>query len=166
MRSIQIIIFSFMLLIPGMLSAELYKYYDQNGALCFTDDFSMVPEGQRPKVEALQEIKSKPDLDNDVGTETESNSREANEIDVQSELEEESKQLESIKKELDDEYLLLKEQRDQLISEAQETMNSEKINDYNQRANDLNQTTLKYKEKRQTYLNRVEAYNLKLRSVQ
>lgn len=166
MKLSLLIICSLILICPGVLSAELYKYYDEKGALCFTDDFSMVPPDQRPKVKALHEIKTKPDVSEDAGTENESNSREANEVDLKADLEQELKQLEAIKKELDDEYLKLKDRQDQLISEAQGKMNSEQTKAYNQRANDLDQDALKYKEKQQAYLQKVESYNQKITSVQ
>lgn len=166
MKLSLLIICSLIFICPGVLSAELYKYYDEKGALCFTDDFSMVPPNQRLKVEALHEIQTKPDVSEDDGTENESNSREANEVDLKLDLEQELKQLEAIKKELDDEYLLLKDRQNQLISEAQEKMDSEQTRAYNQRVNTLNQDALKYKEKQQAYFQKFEIYNLKLKSVQ
>lgn len=36
---------------PGMADAEIYKYTDEGGAIAFTDDFSKIPEAQRPNVE-------------------------------------------------------------------------------------------------------------------
>ncbi len=35
---------------PAAIRAEVYKYVDENGVASFTDDFSKVPENQRPTV--------------------------------------------------------------------------------------------------------------------
>lgn len=35
---------------PAAAHAEVYKYIDENGVVSFTDDFSKVPENQRPTV--------------------------------------------------------------------------------------------------------------------
>jgi hypothetical protein len=175
MRPILLIFWSLFLCFPGLLSAELYKYYDQKGALSFTDDLSMVPADQRPVVETIDEIIAKPDDAVTPGTQTaaesilgqpENNETPANGNALTSELDLEFKQLGSIKKELDDIYPPLKERQDKLISDGKRKMNTNEKKAYNQAIKELNQDTLKYREKMATYRKRVEAYNLKLKSVQ
>ena len=52
-----ILIFGFI----GFSSAQLYKYYNEKGVICFTDDYSMVP-AERPGTETIHEIKPLPSV--------------------------------------------------------------------------------------------------------
>lgn len=155
MKLIIFILCSFIFGFPGMLSAELYKYYNQNGTLCFTDDLSMVPADQRQTLETIHEIQTKQiviiqPVPNETG--------------VKSDLDMEFKQLGLVKKNLGDEFITLKNRQEVLISEGKRKMNASEIKAYNRQINELNQDTLKYKEKQQAYLKRVETYNLKFES--
>jgi len=166
MRPLLLIIFSLILGFPGVSSAELYKYYDKNGNLSFTDDASMVPEDQRKTAESIREIQSKPLAPVMSGKEDPQLSGQTNNNNaaLKFELEQESKELGVIKKELADEYTVLNGRRDLLLTEGKIKMNSNETKAYNQRANELNQDTLKFKEKQQAYIKRAKAYNLKLES--
>ncbi|MDA3789564.1 MAG: hypothetical protein PF503_13860 [Desulfobacula sp.] len=168
MRSTVFIVCILLMVFPGMLSAELYKYYDKNGTLCFTDNFLMVPSDQRMAIETIHEIKTKSVVSNEPATEKETRSVPGktiiNEAVLKLELEQESKKIETIKKDLDDEYIKLKERRDILILDGKRKMNTKETQYYNQEANKLNSDTKKYKEKKQDYLKRLKEYNLKLES--
>ncbi len=171
MKPRLLILFCLILGFSGVSSAELYKYYDKNGNLSFTDDASMVPEEQRESAEAIREIQTKPSVPGISGTEKDTppiseQISEDNPI-LKSELEQEEKELNGIKKELDAEYTALSGRREKLIqiTEGGKKMNSKETKAYNQKAYELNQDTLKFKEKQQGYMKRVEAYNLKLKSV-
>lgn len=55
--------FSFFLLLtihlsinPEIASAQVYKYTDESGAVAFTDDFSKIPEAQRPDAEKKEPV--------------------------------------------------------------------------------------------------------------
>ena len=49
------------LIFPVAVSAEIYKYRDQNGVLRFTDNLTEVPIDQRENIQQYQEIKTVPD---------------------------------------------------------------------------------------------------------
>lgn len=49
--SLFIIYLLHLLINPGTASAQIYKYTDESGAAAFTDDFSKIPEAQRPNAE-------------------------------------------------------------------------------------------------------------------
>lgn len=174
MKLIIFILCSFIFGFPGMLSAELYKYYNQNGTLCFTDDLSVVPADQRQALETIHEIQTKQIVDfqpvPDVvikldAVKTSSPSQAVpNETGEKLDLDMEFKQLGTVKKDLGDEFITLKKRQDVLIPEGKRKMNAREIKAYNQEINELNQDTLKYKEKQQAYFKRVETYNLKLES--
>lgn len=168
MKLILLIFCGLILGFPGMLSAELYKYYDQKGSLCFTDDLSMVPPDQRPAVETIYEIQTKPEdsLAPDAEPAAKSNPGPAinTEVSLKSELEQESLQLGVIKKQLDDAYIALKGRQDLLILDEKSKKNTAETKVYNQQVNELDRDILNYKEKQEIYRKKVEAYNLKLES--
>jgi len=49
-----------LLVLPMLVSAEIYKYRDQNGVLRFTDNLTEVPLAQRKNIEQYKEIKTAP----------------------------------------------------------------------------------------------------------
>jgi hypothetical protein len=52
-----ILFFILLLMVPpGIATAEIYKYTDDSGAVAFTDDFSKIPEAQRPNVEIKKPV--------------------------------------------------------------------------------------------------------------
>jgi hypothetical protein len=48
------------LVLPVLVSAEIYKYRDQNGVLRFTDNLTEVPIAQRENIQQYKEIKTAP----------------------------------------------------------------------------------------------------------
>ncbi|MCP4553741.1 MAG: hypothetical protein GY834_17255 [Bacteroidetes bacterium] len=168
MRPFLLIICSLILGLPVFSSAELYKYYDKKGNLSFTDDVSKVPEDQKEAAETIREIKTKLVAPVMPGTQNDTPPISGQTMDkkaaLKSELEQESKELGVIKKELDEEYTALNGRRDMLIIERKTKMDLEKVKAYNEKANALNHDTLTYKEKKEAYLKRAEAYNSKLES--
>jgi hypothetical protein len=151
-----------------MVSAELYKYYNQNGTLSFTDDISMVPADQRPAIETIPEVQSNQKIPGppaaDAVTKPISDQSIHGETGLNSELEMEFKQLGQDGKNLSDEYLRLKERQALLIENGKKQMNTNEVNAYNQEVTELNAETEKYKEKQDAYFKKVDAYNLKLKS--
>ena len=168
MKLIILILCSLMLWGPGLVSAELYKYYNQNGTLCFTDDLSLVPVDQRPGVETFHEVQTKQIVSlspaPDAATTALPGQALPSDEGLKSDLDSEFKQLAGVKKNLSEEYITLKERQEVLISGGKRAMNPSEIKEYNQEINELNQDTLKYKEKQQAYFKRVEEYNLKVKS--
>ena len=51
-----------LLVLPMLVSAEIYKYRDQNGVLRFTDNLTEVPLAQRKNIEQYKEIKTAPSV--------------------------------------------------------------------------------------------------------
>jgi hypothetical protein len=168
MKFIMLMVFSLILWGPGLVSAELYKYYNQDGTLSFTDDLSLVPADQRPGVETFHEIQTKemvslsPPPDTVATTLPDQTHQDG--AGLKSDLDAEFKQLAGVNKTLSEEYIALKERQELLISGGKKAMNPIEIKAYNHQINELNQDTLKYKEKQQAYFKRVEEYNLKVKS--
>jgi len=138
---------------PLNAAGELYKYFDADHHICFTDDLTKVPESQRLTAQSYQDIKTaapssspieKPDSESFLTQDSEK---------IHMELSQESKKLERIKKELDKEYEVLKNRRDILLLDGKETKA------FNIEARKLNEDTLKFKDKREIYLKQVKVFN-------
>ncbi len=51
MRILLVFLMTILFLHSTIIHAEVYKYIDENGVVSFTDDFSNIPESQRPSAE-------------------------------------------------------------------------------------------------------------------
>ena len=56
MRLRCILVSLVILLLPALVSAELYRYTDERGVIHFTDNFIEIPESQRSKVEIINRL--------------------------------------------------------------------------------------------------------------
>ncbi len=52
------LIFGFMVMGESPVLAEMYKYRDQQGNICFTDNLAQIPVDQRPQAESLEAIET------------------------------------------------------------------------------------------------------------
>ena len=58
MSLIKLFICMIIIFFSTTVSAEFYKYVDENGNTCFTDDFNKVPEDQRAGLKGYEESES------------------------------------------------------------------------------------------------------------
>ena len=63
MNLIKLFICIIFIFFSTTVSAEFYKYVDENGNTCFTDDFNKVPEDQRAGLKGYEEYESDSDTD-------------------------------------------------------------------------------------------------------
>ena len=63
MNLIKLFICLIIIFFSTTVSAEFYKYVDENGNTCFTDDFNKVPEDQRADLKGYEESESNSDTD-------------------------------------------------------------------------------------------------------
>lgn len=148
--------------LSGPVSADFYKYTDQDGNIRFTDDLSKVPKDQRTNVTSYEEsesaqptavpvdkketgqqpIEKKPETDNDTDAQ--------------------SKQIQSRKDELDKEYHALMREKARLEAEAENPKSAEEIVQFNRKVSDLNKNISQYDQKRKALHADIEAYNARV----
>ena len=146
--------------------AKLYKYYDQSGNLCVTDDLSQVPESMRPSTETLEEISTSSSPSHPASTDQapESSRPQQTDMKLESSLRVEFVRLETLRKDLEARYAVLKQRREDLLLEQKEEKSPQGLEEFNQKILDLNRDTIGYKKKKERYLKQVDAYNKKLES--
>lgn len=144
---------------------DIFKYYNQNGILCFTNDPSVIPKKQKALTESFQEIKA---LQGVEKGKTVQESFRGNEIERAGDLEkvavpvvddEQARALIQIKKELNSEYEHLNKRRAQLLKESLPEMTSRQTKAFNLKAKELNDSFFKYRQKKDAYNHRVQIYN-------
>ena len=156
MKIRMICIMLFLLFAASTVSAEFYKYRDENGVLRFTDNLSEVPESQRKQVQSYQEIKSKPEPEKKTGTVQ----KEASPKDP---LAAQAEKLRSEKKLLDDEFNQLEVERKQLLDDAKKERQTDEEAAYQKRIEDFNAKIKVYDEKRMKYEEEVTKFNAQLK---
>ena len=154
-----IVLFSF----PVSVSAEFYKFYDENGNVHFTDDYNKVPVDQRPNVEGYVESTSPEEATGDSGQPAADKSAgntspEKKNTDLSGQLQ----GLEQRKEALDKEYQSLIEENDKLEKMRKTVKTADDVKKYNQNVSELNQKLQAHDKKRQAYASDIEAYNARI----
>lgn len=152
------------------VSAQFYKYTDENGVVRFTDDLNMIPKEQREEIPAYRESKSPEPEAAPAEAETEtadtgsllSDDEEASEA----ELEQESKRLEALRGELQQEYEALLQEQERIKPDKAVTRSAAKVKEYERRKAALKERAGKYDAKRKAYEAEVQAYNERIRAMQ
>lgn len=164
------------MLFSPVASAEIYKYYDEQGNIHFTDDYNKVPADQRNNVKGYKEVIS--DETDEVNPETADRGTEETEEEPQEEgaqnptnnaaksakydFEVKIKEFDQRKDELALEYESLMQQNSALTQEKKKAKTAADIKRYNERAADLNKRLKEHDSKRKLLFSEVEDYNMKV----
>jgi hypothetical protein len=165
-----------LMLFSPVASAEIYKYYDEQGNIHFTDDYNKVPVDQRKDVKGYKEVIS--DETDEVNPETANQGTEETEEEPQEEeaqnptnnaaksakydFEVKIKEFDQRKDELALEYESLMQQNSALTQEKKKAKTAADIKRYNERAADLNKRLKEHDSKRKQLFSEVEGYNMKV----
>jgi hypothetical protein len=139
-----------LMILPAFVSAEIYKYRDQNGVLRFTDNLAEVPVTQRENIEQYQEIKTTAD----TAEQTPANVSEKEAVQDARAVE---KELTDEKEALDNEYSQLMEMRNGIEAAPQPStpeeiaVHKKKIQDYNIQLNIYEVKVKAFREKLEAY---------------
>lgn len=139
--------------------AEFYKYIDEEGKVQFTDNLANVPDDQRERLEAYQEV-SRPETD--PPPEAAEGAENAESLAVQGTGEEEAVALEQRGAALEEEYKALMAERETLDEAAQVRLTPAKKRELVEKISDFNLRIKAYEKKRQAYNAEVEAYNARV----
>lgn len=139
-------VFIFLFLIaPSLVSAEFYKYRDENGVLRFTDNLQEVPESQREGVQQYHETKSS-ELPGTIEAQGDDSRTEAEKLQAEKAL-------------LDNEYKMLLEERKVLEEAAKIARAPAKNEAFEKKILDFNTRLSAYEEKRMLFKAKVDTYN-------
>ncbi len=143
--------------------AEFYQYTDQSGVLRFTDDLTLVPEDQRPKVKKYVE----PD---DFLT-PEQRAQKALDASQEPAAEEEKmpvsgeqylaefERLDKKKAGLDQRYIELTKERDGLAKVKEEISSEAELKAYNEKISSLNNRITAFEAEREAFSKEVDVFN-------
>jgi len=177
MRLRYMLISLVILLLPALVSAELYRYTDERGVIHFTDNYIEIPQNQRPKVEIINRldettppvVKTETDRPEETrlpaeGVEVDRPSEEAGTQGPEAVAEgaQSQPQFESLikaKADLDKIYDALAAEKEALEKEQQTLKTVESIRAYQSKVNLFNQRLADYERQRQAFQTRADAYN-------
>jgi FtsZ-binding cell division protein ZapB len=169
MIKLIIIIGGLFLFVISPVYGDLYKYYDENGILSFTDDLAQVPESQKSDAETV--VKTKTDSPPEAAPDepkTQEKAPDPKRLERQKLMQNLDLELETLtgmRQELDRKYRSLKERRDALEVESETQMSIQEKAAFKKRIEALNEETLKYREKTDAYEKRVKDYNARINAL-
>jgi len=160
MRILMLSILLLMVLSTYPVSADIYKYRDDQGVIRYTYDLAEVPEDQRPQVQTYEE--STPEAGAAAQTEADVASDEGNKTDEKDAGppvvdKEKIEELNQKKKELDKEFAGLMEEKYRLIKEKQklaETLagrDEKAVAAYDEKVQELNDKIADYQKRRDAF---------------
>ena len=165
MKYLKILIIILFLLFSVNVSAEFYKYVDEDGNVRFTDDINMVPEAQRSNIRSYVESVSEeaPEqeaaLKNQGASEEQSNFPDLSEDEPEENLEDTRKRIDKMKAEIDQEYKALQEEKKRLDKERAEAKTNEQIEKYNNTVESYKKRTDAFIKKQEETNALIETYN-------
>lgn len=157
-------------------SAEYYKYTDENGNVHFTDDFTKVPEKQRPNVEKFAEsgrsdtfFGESPKDEGEEASESLKNkgeaSPEADKADADKEYErfqEKRNQLVQQQQDIEAEYNALMAEKSALEKQRSPRMLRPQVIELNEKTDALNQKIADYEKRRAAFDAKVTQFNAEI----
>jgi hypothetical protein len=146
--------------------AEFYKYRDENGVLRFTDDLSMVPPDQRPKIDTYEEVKSSAPppaaaapAEAPAAAADEDRPKKALDATDVSGVAAEHKRLDQRRKQLEKERQNLGRQKQALQQERARIETEEDARAYDAKVQQLNERIAGYEKRRAEFTEQAEALN-------
>ena len=131
MNLIKLFICLIIIFFSTTVSADFYKYVDENGNTCFTDDFNKVPEDQRAGLKEYEESES--DSDTVVEKKAVKEKNEINDNENIKNLEESHNRLNNTRLQLIEEHKDLLKEREQIIEDRKNAETSEDSSKANER---------------------------------
>ena len=161
MRYLWMAVLTVLLVIPGVSTAEFYKYVDKDGVVRFTDDISQVPEDQRKNIDTFKSVEPPPALEEELGEEggVADDGTPKKTVTQSGQLDARQQQLQVSIQELDTEYQGLMEEKAALEQELATIRTKPKMRVYNEKVRVLNEKLTDYSHRRTELENETNAYN-------
>lgn len=163
MRYLWMAVLTALLVIPGICTAEFYKYVDKDGVVRFTDDISQVPEDQRKDMDTFKSVEPPPALveQEDAGT-TDAAKKP---VEKKGQLDARQQQLQTQIQQLDSEYQGLMEEKAALEQELATVRTKPKMRVYNEKVRVLNEKLADYSNRRSVLEKETQLYNEKAEAI-
>jgi len=169
MKTLKIFALIFFLLFSVSVSAEFYKYVDENGNIRFTDDINQVPQDQRAKIRSYEESISVEAPEQEAVQENqETSEQQANFPDLSEDDEAEESladtkaRIDTINSEIDREYQELLKEKEQLAEDRKNAKTREEVEKYNEKVERFNVRGQDFMKKQKERDALVEAYNKRI----
>ncbi len=161
MNLIKLFICLIIIFFSTTVSAEFYKYVDENGNTHFTDDFNKVPEDQRAGLKGYEESESDSDT-NTVENKAVKENKVRDDNENQEYLEKFYDRLNNTRLQLVKEHEEIKKEREQNIEDRKNAQTSEDAWKVNERIKKLNKRQKELKKKYETFEAERKEYRKKL----
>lgn len=159
-------------LLTGLpVSAEFYKYYDEQGNIHFTDDYNKIPPDQREDVEGYEETISEEVVSEEAADETDTaeveeaveeeiETAEPNDYDIDAKVSEFEKRKADMEKEY--EGLVKEKERLEQLRKEIKTKKQAQASGYNESVKALNEKMKEHDQKRQALVSEIQQHNARL----
>jgi len=161
MNLIKLFICLIIISFSATVSAEFYRYIDENGNICFTDDFNKVPQDQRSNIKEYEESESVSDINEGKTGEVDKKKTEAAGEKPES-LEEFYDRLNKTRLQLLQEVEAIKKEREQIIKDRQTAKTTDDVININERIKKLNQQQENLKKKNEAFESERKKYSVRL----
>ena len=161
MNLIKLFICLIIIFFSTTVSAEFYKYVDENGNTHFTDDFNQVPEDQRADLKGYEEPESDSNTDI-VEKKAEKWEKAKDGSEDLKKLQEFHDRLNNTRLQLLEEHEEIKKEREQNIENRKNAKTSEDAWKANERIKELNKRQEEFKKKYETFEAERNEYGKKL----
>ncbi len=161
MNLIKLFICIIFIFFSTTVSAEFYKYVDENGNTCFTDDFNKVPEDQRAGLKGYEESESNSDTDT-IEKKAVKEKKVPDDNKNQENLEKFHDRLNNTRLQLVEEREEIKKEREQNIEDRKNAKTTEDAWNVNERIKKTNKKQEELKKKIETFEAERKEYRKKL----
>ena len=164
----MIVLFIFLFAMPLSVFAQLYQYTNADGVMCFTDDLSKFPVGQRDQLIIINEIKTESADIPQIEPSPPSSEDKVNRLsDV---LLQERDALKQANEQLKADHALFIDENKQLANlrqalEGRKNISRSELDDFNKRVSDMNIKTQQYDARLKAHEESVRVYNLKIERI-
>ncbi|MDX2438914.1 MAG: DUF4124 domain-containing protein [Desulfobacterales bacterium] len=159
MNLIKLFICLIIILFSTTVSAEFYKYVDENGNTHFTDDFNKVPKDQRAGLKGYEESGSDTDT---IEKKAVKENKVQDDNKNQKDLEKFHDRLNNTRLQLVKEHEEIKKDREQTIEDRKNAKNQKDVWKVNKKTNELNEKQEVLKKKFEAFEAEKKEYNKKL----
>ena len=150
MKLIKLFICLIIIFFSTTVSAEFYKYVDENGNTHFTDDINKVPVDQRKGLKGYKEPERE-SIDDTTEKNTVEEKKETKPTDDDESLEKFHERLNNSRLELVKENEEIKKEREQITEDGKNAKTNAAVSKTNKRVKNLNKRQEEYNKKYETY---------------